>query len=145
MQYKNGLYTDREELQAINDEIRTIYGPSHSVRLGAEIKPFSALALRAGYGLTTAPEKKSVFGNDIPRVMNQHVSFGIGFSSKGSFFMDLAARYEFVNALHVNTYNDYIFSEDASGEVYVDVNDMAPVLHVKRNPWKAVMTLGWRF
>ena len=115
------------------------------MRLGAEIKPFSALALRAGYGLTTAPEKKSVFGNDIPRVMNQHVSFGIGFSSKGSFFMDLAARYEFVNALHVNTYNDYIFSEDASGETFVDVNDMAPVLHVKRNPWKAVMTLGWRF
>ena len=52
---------------------------------------------------------------------------------------------EFVNALHVNTYNDYILSEDASGEAFVDVNDMAPVLHVKRNPWKAVMTLGWRF
>lgn len=145
MQYKNGLYSDREVLQAINDDIRAIYGPSHSVRVGAEIKPFSALALRAGYGLTTAPEKKSVFGNEIPRVMNQNVSFGIGFSSKGSFFMDLAARYEFANALLVNTYNDYIFSQDASGESYVDVNDMSPVLLVKRNPWKAVLTLGWRF
>ena len=139
MQYKNGLYSDREVLQAINDDIRAIYGPSHSVRVGAEIKPSSALALRAGYGLTTAPEKKSVFG----RVMNQNVSFGIGFSSKGSFFMDLAARYEFANALLVNTYNDYIFSQDASGESYVDVK--SPVLLVKRNPWKAVLTLGWRF
>ena len=139
MQYKNGLYSDREVIQAINDDIRAIYGPSHSVRVGAEIKPFSALALRAGYGLTTAPEKKSVFGNAI----NQNVSFGLGFSSKGSFFMDLAARYEFANALLVNTYNDYIFSQDASGEFYVDVK--SPVLLVKRNPWKAVLTLGWRF
>lgn len=63
------------------------------LRAGLEVKPVSKLAVRAGYGLTTSPEQFDIWGEKLPLLYTQNASFGLGYSSDGSFFADIACRY----------------------------------------------------
>ena len=131
---------DRQYFEEINQDISNRFGVSHMLRAGAEFKPFPAFAIRAGYGLTTSAERMDSWGAQIqePQI-TQSASFGLGFSSKGSFFADAAVQARFLNDEYFMPYEDYIF--DADGYVV----EFAPELVNKRSLVKAYITFGWRF
>ena len=139
MKFKRSSFTDgRDYFDDINEEIRTIYGTSHMLRLGAELK-LGSIALRGGYGLTTSPEKADYEGNPLPEMKTQNVSFGLGYASKGSFFLDAAARYGFVSHEYFMPYDDYMYDADGNLAAF------APEILNTRSAWKVMLTLGWRF
>ena len=133
MKYKikrNDMYDeDIEYFESLNEEIAETYRASHYLRLGLEIKPTSAWAVRAGYNLATSPLVDE-------KVCRHNVSLGVGFSSKKSFFADFAARYTLPQNEYIIPYSDYL----------ADVNGALPpeILNVHRN-LKVLLTLGWRF
>lgn len=126
----------RDFFEEVNEEIRNVFETSHMLRLGAEVK-LGSLALRGGYGMTTSPERNF----DGPYRSN--FSFGLGYSSKGSFFADLAVRKSYYMTEYYMPYSDYIFEYDSDGNEYVA--DFAPELSITRSDWKVLMTVGWRF
>ena len=133
MKYKinrNDMYDeDIEYFENLNEEIAETYRASHYLRLGLEIKPTRAWAVRAGYNLATSPLVDE-------KVCRHNVSLGVGFSSKKSFFADFAARYTLPQNEYIIPYSDYL----------ADVNGALPpeILNVHRN-LKVMLTLGWRF
>ncbi len=132
MKFKSTYY-NWTDFDSTNEEIRDLYRPSHSLRAGAEFKPLPELAIRAGYGLTTSPENSVYESSDASKIRTQNVSFGLGYSSKDSFFADLAVRRAFLADEYVMPYSDYIDG------VY------APEILIRKNLWKVALTLGWRF
>ena len=130
IRYKDSAGTPLEDLQWINDDIRNAFRTSHMLRLGLEAKPVEYLAIRAGYGFETSAER-------LLDRMNHNISFGLGYSSKGSFFADLACRTSLMGAEFFTPYDDY---DNSKGEVVY-----APEIKVKTSLWKVFMTLGWRF
>ena len=136
---RNGFDDGREYFIDLNDEIKTIYGKSQMFRAGVEIKPVDVLALRAGYGVTTSPEKFNLDGEQVDIPAAQNVSFGLGFISRKSFFADMACRYAFASDEYFMPYNDYMFDADGN------VTDFAPEICNTKSAWKVLLTLGWRF
>ena len=124
--------SDREWFELINEDIKEIFGPQHMLRFGAEIK-LGALAVRGGYGMTTSPEKH------FEGPYRSNVSFGLGYSSKKSFFADFAVRRNSYSNEYYMPYSDYIFNEDGS------IAEPVPEILITRSDWKALITLGWRF
>lgn len=145
MKYRSSAYTDRQDLEYINQDIRTIYGAGHSLRLGGEFKPIEQLAIRLGYGLTTSADKQDLYGNRYPTLYSHDVAFGLGFSSKGSFFLDAAVKREFRNAISIKLYDDYIGYYDNNDNFVADIDFPSPEIKMWKSTWKAVLTLGWRF
>lgn len=132
----NGM--DRGYFEDVNNDIKSRFGTSHMLRAGAEVK-LGALAARAGYGFTTSAEKISSWDTVMPVTYNHNVSFGLGYSSKGSFFADLAARTSFVNDEYYMPYSDYILDDEGN------ILDPTPEICIQRSNWKVLLTLGWRF
>ena len=130
---------DREYFEDVNMDIRERFGISHMLRAGLEVKPVSSLAIRAGYGLTTGAEKIDSWGNILTPSRTQNISFGLGYSSKGSFFADLAVRTTLLQDEYIMPYEDYIF--DSEGYVL----EYVPELRNQRTLWKALLTFGFRF
>jgi len=139
MKYKSDNYTDREYFEEVNADIRDRFGVSHMLRAGAEFKPMSGLAIRAGYGLTTGSEKYNVWGEELPASIKHNVAFGIGYSSKKSFFTDLAVRRTFLPGEYFMPYDDYMFDNDGN------IVEFAPEILNNRGLWKVLLTFGWRF
>lgn len=135
IKYQSSRFTDKNTLEAINDEIKGAYGIAHNLRVGAEIKPLPFLAIRAGYGLNSSAEKKS-------GILTHKGSFGLGFSTNGSFFADIACSSTFLPKEYFMPYNDYVFKE---GTDKVDENYYAPEILIKNVLTKVVLTLGFRF
>ena len=138
MRYSTDDY-DREYFETVNDEIREQLGISHALRAGIEVKPVSSLAIRAGYGLTTGAQKYDSWGNALKSDKTQNISFGLGYSSKGSFFADLAVRTTLLPDEYIMPYEDYIFDSDGYVLEYV------LELRNNRSLWKALLTIGFRF
>lgn len=130
---------DRDYFDEINADIKARFGMSQILRAGLEVKPLSCLAIRAGYGFTTSPEKVDSWGESIRPTMTQNASFGLGYSSTGSFFADIAVKRTFLPDEYFMPYDDYIF--DAQG----NVASYAPELKSSKSLWKAMITFGWRF
>lgn len=122
---------DIDYFEAINQEIRDNYGIEHQLRIGAEFKPLSSLAVRAGYNLLTSALK----GDPTSR---QNIAFGLGYSSKKSFFADLACRYSFARSEYYMPYEDYQYYND-------EIVNYSPEILIKTSDWKLLLTLGWRF
>lgn len=139
------LDNSKQYFDEVNEDIRSRYGISHTFRLGAEVKFFNALAVRAGYGVSSAAEKTDYNGNRLPELNAHCASFGLGYSSKGSFFTDLACVNYFstssgkLSREYIMPYDDYIF-DDAGA-----VASFAPEIMVLKSSWKVFLTLGWRF
>lgn len=127
-----------EHFEAVNESIRSTYGVAHHLRIGAEFKPLSALAVRAGYNLSTSAEKYDLDGNRLDAIYRQNISFGLGYLSKGSFFADLACRYRFAGKEFYMPYDDYQFYGD-------EIVNYSPEILIKNSDWKILLTLGWRF
>ena len=130
---RNGFDDGREYFIELNDEIKGTFGTSSMLRAGIEIKPLDVLAVRAGYGVTTAPETLI----EVPAAQN--VSLGVGYVSKKFFFADLACRYSFATDEYIMPYSDYMY--DAAG----NITDFAPEILNRKDHWKVLLTLGWRF
>lgn len=126
--------TDRSYFESVNADIRDTMGAVHALRLGAEVKPLSGLAVRAGYG---ASNSAATYDDSLIH----NLSFGLGYSSKGSFFTDFAIRRTFLGKEYFMPYADYIFNNDGS----VNENAYAPEIENSRKLWKVLLTFGWRF
>ncbi len=126
--WNNDTYAD------LNDEIRDRMGVSHMVRVGAEFKPVPEFAVRAGYNFTTVPEYY-YNGNQKTKLNDRTNAFsvGLGYSSDGSFFADLAARLTMLSDEIISPYADYL-SDVAS-----------PLILNKRDIYSLTATIGWRF
>lgn len=130
---KNGGWND-DTYGKLNDEIRNRMGVSHMVRVGAEFKPVPEIAVRAGYNFTTTPEYVSE-GNSKTKLNDRINAFsvGLGYSSNGSFFADIAARMTMLADEYISPYADYL-------------SDLAsPMILNKRDIYNVTATIGWRF
>ena len=123
---------DRDYFDDVNNAIKEIFGPQHMWRFGAEAK-LGALSLRGGYGFSTSPEKH------FDGTYRSNFSFGLGYSSKGSFFTDFAVRKNIYNNEYYMPYSDYIFDGEGG------IADPAPEILITRSDWKVLLTFGWRF
>ena len=130
---KNGGWND-DTYGKLNDEIRNRMGVSHMVRVGAEFKPLPEIAVRAGYNFTTTPEY--VYEGNSKTKLNDRInafSVGLGYSSNGSFFADIAARLTMLSDEYISPYADYL-------------SDLAsPMILNKRDIYNVTATIGWRF
>ena len=131
--------TDWSHFEDVNDDIRKRFGTAHMLRAGVEIKPLPELAIRAGYNLSTGAEKLDIWNNKLEPLMNHSASFGLGFSSKGSFFADVAAKARFIPDEYFMPYEDYILDEEGN------ITEFAPELINRSSLWKVLLTIGWRF
>lgn len=118
----------------VNYDIREFMGTSHMFRAGLEIKPMEFLAVRAGYGLTTSPEKY-YDANDMKKYVKSYrnsFSAGLGYSSDGSFFADVAFR--------ATRYADeYVYP-------YIDYMDFpSPEILHRKWMFDVMLTVGFRF
>lgn len=153
-----------------NRVISRFLGPSHALRVGAEVRPAPGFSLRAGYTFTSSPERiyTDNFGNTVDvdayyadlnafetglRTLQgfrykpdrtQSFSFGAGWSSSGSFFLDAAVRY---NSFPSYTYFPYLYGDYAAVDKdNVPLPDISsPRINVKRGLWDLIVTVGWRF
>ena len=137
---RNMSEDDFDYFTGINDDIRNSYGFAHYLRVGAEFKPMSQLAIRAGYNLNTSAQKKyydSNSGNweDLQSTLLHNISFGVGYDSKKSFFADLACRHAFRTYEYIYPYSDYL----------ADYGIWSPEIRNIYSNWKLLLTLGWRF
>lgn len=138
MRYRNNG-DDRDYFDDVNADIRERFGTSHIFRAGLEIKPLSCLAVRAGYNLSTSAEKYNVWGESLKTLLTQNASLGLGYSSKGSFFTDLAVKRTFIPDEYFMPYDDYIFDQQGN------VTEYAPEFLNEKSLWKVMLTFGWRF
>ena len=159
---------DNEAFISQNWENKYFAGVEHSFRVGAEIKLTPAFSVRAGYAMTTSPERywtnsdgqKVTAGdfevdfysyyNRIKTLVTPHYyddkthsfSFGLGYSSKGSFFMDaVAGLTRYTDSSNFAPYYDYDCYDSAGNLLSVS----SPLIHSEQNLWKVAVTFGWRF
>ena len=145
--YTDSEYTDKKTLEDINDEMSNCYGVAHKVRIGTEIKPIPALAIRAGYNLNISGEKAVWDWNEevyspIKPTLSHKAAIGLGFSSKKSFFGDIACTRSFIPKEYFMPYSDYVFKP---GTDVVDPNYYAPEILINSSLWNVILTLGFRF
>ena len=134
-----------------NLDIKDFTGAVHALRLGAEIKPAPQLALRVGYNLTTGAQYNtlsdsgqvvSLSDQERKEQIRTAVSFGIGYSSPGSFFMDAAVRFQYLPNVYFTPYWYYVRE---NGNLYTDANVVTPEICSQSAVCNALLTLGWRF
>lgn len=120
-------------------------GLSHIVRAGIEWKPWSIVAIRAGYNYMGGGEYEWDATEDKYKRLkiNQHnLSIGVGYDSPRSFFCDVAFRYSFRPYRRTNVYESY--DNRAEDESFYSTIG-APVLLSQRRMMNVVATVGWRF
>ena len=136
----------------VNEDLKDFAGPVHAIRLGAEIKPAPALALRVGYNLTTGSQLNWIDDNGrvVPMTkaerkdqLRSAVSFGIGYSSPRSFFVDAAVRFQYLPSEYFTPYWYFYKGNDGSSQLDIDV--VTPEIGAQSALCNAVLTLGWRF
>lgn len=138
-------------------------GVSRSLRLGAEYRPSAFITIRAGYNVTTNPERyytdsdgyivdagyydnnfdfyesgKATLGDmKYVKAPIKSLSGGLGITTTGSFFADIAVRRTTYPADYFSPYATYIYDSDAA--------IVSPCVKSERSLVDAVLTLGWRF
>ncbi len=116
-----------------NQGIREGAGVSHMLRVGAEFILNKNYAVRAGYNLTTTPERY-IDENGIkktPSANTNAISLGAGYSA-GTFFCDMALRYTMYPTEYLYPYSTY------------DSN-LSPEVAIHPELWNIALTLGWKF
>ena len=166
----SAVHMDRmgsDEFLVQNMTNKNFAGVAQMLRLGGEFKVTPAFAVRAGYSVSTSPERwwtdntgASVTADDyaadfytyfdrVKNLMTPHYyndvtksySAGLGYSSPGSFFMDAAVR---LTQYPVNTFSPYYDynSYDSAGNL---MRVQSPRILNRRDLWSAALTFGWRF
>ena len=134
-----------------NLDIKDFTGAVHALRLGAEIKPAPELALRVGYNISNGPKYNTLSDEGVVVALSDDerkeqirtaVSFGIGYSSRGSFFMDAAVRFQYFGNEYFRPYSYFVRE---NGKLYTDANVVTPLICSRSALCNALLTLGWRF
>ena len=144
MKFHEAGTNDNTGFEPLNDDIRTLMGTSNMFRAGIEFKPVSSLAIRAGYGLTTSPERY-YDSDDILRKAKANTnrfSCGLGYSSSGSFFADLAFHATRYQNEYIYPYDYYVIDGD---NAIVDYSVDTPEILSKRWLFNVALTFGFRF
>ena len=144
MRFREADTNDNTGFDPMNEDIRTYMGQSHMFRAGIEVKPISSLAIRAGYGLTTSPEKYYDTDGMLRNVKanTNRFSCGLGYSSNGSFFADLAFQATRYSDEYIYPYDYYVIDgEDA----VIDYNVDTPEILSRRWLFNIALTFGFRF
>lgn len=135
-----------------NMDIKDITGAVHAFRVGGEIKAAPELALRVGYNLTTGAQYNWLNDDFTVDPLNSEerlaqlkhaVTFGVGYSSPGSFFADLAVRFLFLPDEYTIPY--YYYGVDNNGNTYKNTAILTPEICAQSSLCNVLMTLGWRF
>lgn len=163
MKYKTDMGGDSDNFLRVNRLNNLFCGVSHSVRAGVEIKPIPFFAIRLGGSFKSDPTcwhngsegpvdayiydryfdkfESGYYTIDSKRNYNKDnfwsVSGGFGYISAGSFFADIAARWNSYATSVTEPYSCYI--EGSEVTVY------SPAIRSSRRLWDVVLTLGWRF
>lgn len=130
--FRTDVDTDPIDFSWENDKLQNFACASHSIRVGGELKPSPEMAIRVGYNYTTSPEIDT-------KASRQAVSFGLGYSSPGSFFADFAVRFQYLPDELITPYYYY----DMEGNV--DNTVLTPQIGFQTSVCNALVTLGWRF
>ena len=140
MKFKEIDTNDNSAFEQVNFDIQDYTGASHMLRIGGEVKPIPSVAVRAGYNLVTSGERYyDDYGTKKAPSANRHsVAAGLGYSSKGSFFADLAFRGTLYPKEYIYPYDDYIFDGN-------NVLSYTPEILNKKKVWDVVLTIGFRF
>lgn len=139
-------FTPDDPYERVNELMDLFCGVSHTLRLGAEVRPLPFLALRAGYTVTTNPERyyydsegylcdAALYEKDYDYYASGKawlidkkyyvkapvttVSLGAGFVSTGAFYADIALR-RTKSASYYSPYVTYAEAKDSSGNVLYD-------------------------
>ena len=160
-------YMAGDTFRDINETNRNFAGVSHSLRIGGELKLTPLFALRAGVSVLTSPERHWTNSEGADVTANEYLSdfdaynsyskrlvsasyykdrttsfsFGVGYSSPGSFFADLGVKLTKYPEATFSPYYDYD-NYDASGAI---VSVQSPRILNRPNLWIAALTFGWRF
>lgn len=123
-----------------NREIQDVLGIAHTIRAGVEVKVNPAVALRAGYNLSTGEEI------NYASLLRHAFSLGFGYSSNGPFYADFALRLRTVPNEYIIPYYYYI-APNASQyyDKYVWEDITTPEIEVRSLLADALLTIGWRF
>lgn len=134
MKFKEYSSVDNSGYDPVNTDISDLLCARHMLRAGVEVKPIPALAIRAGYNLLTSG-RRGVKAND------HSVSFGLGYSSNGSFFADIAVKSLFSAPEYIYPY-DMDYGNYDSRRV---VPTLTPEIKSVRTLVSCVATAGFRF
>ncbi|MBR2747084.1 MAG: hypothetical protein IKD95_01825, partial [Bacteroidales bacterium] len=113
--------------------------------------PSPELALRVGYNMSTGAKYNTLSDEGVVVALSDDerkeqirtaVSFGIGYSSRGSFFMDAAVRFQYFGNEYFRPYSYFVRE---NGKLYTDANVVTPVICSQSALCNALLTLGWRF
>ena len=138
-----GRNTSAEDsFRDVNTDIRECMGAQHNFRFGAELKAFSILAFRLGYGMQSSPVIRSYDNSGelvrTAQAISNSVSGGLGINA-GIFYADLAVRGLFYPVEYILPYDHYCL--DASGNVTLP----SPEIRNVKTMVNAVLTIGFRF
>lgn len=147
MKFRETDTNDNSGFDTVNSDIRSNMGASHEVRAGVEIKPIPSLAIRAGYNFSTPAipediEYENQYLWERTEGNTHSASFGLGYSSKGSFFADAAVRMTKYADTYIYPYDYYYLDGD---QPMVDTSMPTPVILSKRTLWNVLLTIGFRF
>ena len=171
MKYKTEGGGESDNFFRVNRLNNLFCGVSHSVRAGVEIKPIPFFAIRLGGSFKSDPTcwhngsegpvdayiydryfdkfENGYYTIDSKRNYNNDhcwsVSGGFGYISAGSFFADIAARWNSYATSVTEPYSCYL--ENVKLEEVCDdvVTVYSPAIRSSRRLWDVVLTLGWRF
>lgn len=147
MKFRETDTNDNSGFDSVNTDIRDYMGASHEVRAGVEIKPIPSLAIRAGYNFSTPAipediEYENQYLWERTEGNTHSASFGLGYSSKGSFFADAAVRMTKYADTYIYPYDYYYLDGD---QPMVDTSMPTPVILSRRTLWNVLLTIGFRF
>ena len=146
--YSKGLFREEDgassrEMDALNDNVKAALDRAHHFRFGAEFKPLSQLALRAGFKIQTSPYKEGIQFSDF---LDRSISGGIGYRAN-KFYLDVT----YVNRMQrsdewmlpdTNQY-DYDGNWVSSDYMYAPNEDVPSTMTLKSH--RVVFSVGYRF
>ena len=168
-QYVDESYVYEDPFYRVNRLNKLFCGVQHSLRAGVEFRVHPCFSVRAGYNLSTNPQRYytdneglTIYAADYDNWFNDYesgkysledgsaryfqdgmssYSFGVGYTSPGSFYADFAFRRTSLPNSNYRPYSNYL-SHTVGGKVY-DI--VAPQVESRNTLFDAVFTFGWRF
>lgn len=138
--YGNGY--DYESDETINDNIKSYFKSTNTVRLGLEYRVTPQFSVRAGYNVSTSNTKKEAYDNYIQvqttgtdpsyyfNNTTQHISFGLGYKYKQWY----------IDGAYVYTHKDGRYSAFTSFD-----GNIAPCQKLVDNNSSIVLSTGFKF
>jgi len=163
-QSESRIYYDKSYFSNTNADIKDVLGVSHMLRVGLEANLAPGLAVRAGYGFTTAAQHNylewvydptddkdhlmvyPLSVNERRALLKQQFSLGFGYTH-GACFTDFAVRYRMEPNEYYMPYRYYGYD----GSNYTDKYEVTeapytvPEIAASFNRFEAMVTFGVRF